>query len=73
MIYNNMNNYTIGESDVYYLLESTKEMEEYLHANFLFTKKELERAKARWEKKGKPAIVKKGFFGLGKWQLTKKK
>jgi len=39
----------------------------------LFTKKELERAKARWEKKGKPAIVKKGFFGLGKWQLTKKK
>jgi len=71
MIYNNSETHTIGESDVYYLLESTKGMKEYSHANFLFTKKELERAKERWEKKGKPAIVKKGLFGFGRWELTK--
>ena len=71
MIYTNEDNFSIGETNVYYLLESTKGMKEYLHANFLFTKTELDRAKKRWEKKDKPTIEKKGFFGGGKWTLKK--
>ena len=71
MIYSNEKEFTIGETSVYYLLESTKGMKEYTHANFLFTKTELDRAKKRWEKKGKPTIEKKGLFGNGKWQLKK--
>ena len=48
-------------------------MREYAHANFLFTRNELERAKSRWEKKGKPSIEKRGFFGTGKWQIKQEK
>jgi len=71
MIYSNEEEFNIGETNIYYLLESTKGMKEYSHANFLFTKNELDRAKKRWEKKGKPTIEKRGFFGSGKWQLKK--
>ena len=71
MIYTNEEDFTTGETNLYYLLESTKGMPEYIHANFLFTKVELDRAKKRWEKKGKPTIEKKGFFGNGRWQLKK--
>tara|TARA_Y100000817_G_scaffold74932_1_gene57535 strand:+ start:754 stop:975 length:222 start_codon:yes stop_codon:yes gene_type:complete len=73
MIYNNSNEHVLGENDIYYLLESTKGMREYAHANFLFTRNELERAKSRWEKKGKPSIEKRGFFGTGKWQIKQEK
>jgi hypothetical protein len=71
MIYKNNEDFIVGETSTYYLLESTKGMPYYDDINFLFTKNELDRAKQRWEKKGKPVIVKKGFFGRGKWELTK--
>jgi hypothetical protein len=73
MIYKNNEDFIVGETSTYYLLENTKGMPDYDNTNFLFTKNELDRAKQRWEKKGKPVIVKKGFFGRGKWELTKKR
>ena len=71
MIYKNNEDFIVGETSTYYLLESTKGMPDYDNTNFLFTKNELDRAKVRWEKKGKPTIEKKGLFGNGKWLLKK--
>ena len=73
MIFTNEEDFKVGETSTYYLLESTKGMKEFAHANFLFTKNELDRAKVRWEKKGKPTIEKKGLFGNGKWLLKLKR
>ena len=44
MIYKNNEDFIVGETSTYYLLESTKGMPDYDSANFLFTKNELDRA-----------------------------